>query len=499
MNSITHVRTRAAAVATASLVLALLMASPAWAAPKLTLSPSSGPPTATTKVGGSGFKASHAIDVYFDTSWLAEAVSNGSGAFSGIPLKVPGTAEPGVHWVTAKDPATGQAAQTTFTVSTDWPQFRNTPRHKALNAYENVLRASNVAGLDMDWTWPTGGRVDSSPAVVNGIVYVGSNDGKLYALDGASGALVWAATTGGVVESSPSVSNGIVYVGSDDGRMHAYDAATGVIRWTSGVLGAPLVSSPAVVNTNRSGKLVIVGSFSAKVYGLAADTGAVVWSTTVDNAVHSSPAVFNGIAYVATLSGMLYAIGADQGNVMWSKGIGMARSSPVVANGVVYAMSVFDDITALNASTGAPLWAQDLGAGPAGFGLTSSPAVAKGVVYVGADLDVVALQAATGATVWRTTVSGGDVISSPAVANGVVYVGSDGGKVHALDAVSGALLWSAATGDAVESSPAVANGTVYVGSGDHQLYAFDLSSGQRAERPDPSRLHRPAAASPVGG
>src|SRR6059058_3549616 len=87
------------------------------------------------------------------------------------------------------------------------------------------------------WTATTGAEVSSSPAVVNGVVYIGSTqpDNKLYAFDaagetGCSGtpktcAPLWTATTGGAVNSSPAVVNGVVYVGSDDNKLYALDAA----------------------------------------------------------------------------------------------------------------------------------------------------------------------------------------------------------------------------------------------------------------------------------
>lgn len=66
------------------------------------------------------------------------------------------------------------------------------------------------------------------------------------------------------------------------------------------------------------------------------------------------------------------------------------------------------------------------------------------------------------------------VDSSPAVAKGTLYVGSYDGNVYALNATTGAKLWSYTTGNLVTSSPAVANGALYIGSGDANVYAFGL-------------------------
>ena len=73
--------------------------------------------------------------------------------------------------------------------------------------------------------------VESSPAVVNGVVYVGSGDGNVYALNAASGVQLWNYTTGGEVDSSPAVVNGVVYVGSGDGNVYALNATNGAKLW----------------------------------------------------------------------------------------------------------------------------------------------------------------------------------------------------------------------------------------------------------------------------
>jgi outer membrane protein assembly factor BamB len=85
--------------------------------------------------------------------------------------------------------------------------------------------------------------VTSSPAVANGVVYVGSDDGDFYAFDAKTGAALWSAATGGAVESSPAVANGVVYVGSDDASLYAF-APNGQIVTPSAVrqIQAPRLS-----------------------------------------------------------------------------------------------------------------------------------------------------------------------------------------------------------------------------------------------------------------
>ena len=71
------------------------------------------------------------------------------------------------------------------------------------------------------WLYDTDNSVFSSPAVVDGVVYVGSRDGYVYALDTRTGGVRWSYETSGEVYSSPAVVEGVVYVGSNDGHVYA--------------------------------------------------------------------------------------------------------------------------------------------------------------------------------------------------------------------------------------------------------------------------------------
>jgi len=92
------------------------------------------------------------------------------------------------------------------------------------------------------WNYTTGSAVPSSPAVANGVVYVGSYDGNIYALNATTGANVWNYTTGASVYSSPSVANGVVYVGSENNNVHAVGyAAVATSQGTMSGFGVVLI------------------------------------------------------------------------------------------------------------------------------------------------------------------------------------------------------------------------------------------------------------------
>jgi outer membrane protein assembly factor BamB len=382
----------------------------------VSLSLSYGPPTSSVRVSGKGFKGGESITLSFDTTQVGTATGSNTGSFSSTII-VPAAALPGNHFVQAKGTSSGFFAQATFLVQTDWVQFGFNRARTHFNGLENVLNPTNVRNLTRDWTYTTDSFSYSSPAVANGIVYIGSYGGKVYAVNDATGAFLWSYTTGNIIFSSPAVANGIVYISSEDENLYALNAFTGKLLW----------------------------SYNAGSYA-------------------DSPLTASGMVYVSTSLGKLDALNALTGQLIWSFS---ASSSPVISNGILYVLNG-KKLYALHPATGKIIWYSRINL----YNYYGSITVDNGIVYTKAGSGLYALNTTTGQLVWSYPIS--FYASSPAVANGVVYVGSADSNVYALDATTGAVLWSYTTGRYIESSPTVANGILYIASYDSNLYAFHL-------------------------
>ena len=315
------------------------------------------------------------------------------------------------------------------------------------------------------WNFTTGSWIQSTPAVAEGMVYFGSHDDNVYALDAETGALIWWYTTESNVWPSPAVAGGIVYTGDYASNVYALDAETGALIWKY-TTGGSITSSPAVADG-----VVYIGSHDRKVYALDAETGAFLWSYMTGGEVTSGPAVVNGVVYVGSYDDRVYALDASSGAHIWNFSTGKEiHSSPAVVDDIVYFGSWDHDVYAVNASTGALLWNFTTGGD-----VFSSIAIADGIAYIGGpDGIVYALDAETGTQLWDYT-TGDSISASPAVADGVLYIRSNDRNLYAFDAQAGTLLWNCTVGTGGFSSPVVANGVVYFGDLDGNLYAIGSS------------------------
>ena len=326
------------------------------AGPHISLSPNHGHPSASVKVSGRAFGISETISINFDATSVGTAITDGTGAFT-TKITIPSSALPGNHMVQATGQTSGLSASTGFLVQTNWTQFGFNEQHSHFNPYENVLSSANVSGLTLDWSYTTDSYIRSSPVVVNGVIYIASSSGNLYAINLATRVLLWSRNIGFYTDSSPSVANGVVYIGSDDYRLYALNATTGTVLWT--FTANLYIETPPLVASG----VVYVGSDDYHLYALNATTGALLWSFSAGNYIDASPTIANGVVYVGSYDYKLYALNAKTGALLWSYATGGAIvfSSATVVNGVVYIGSNDNKLYAFNATTGTLLWTYTTG------------------------------------------------------------------------------------------------------------------------------------------
>jgi len=387
------------------------------------------------------------------------------------------------------------------------------------------------------WKFLTGSGVIGSPVILDSVIYFGSDDHNIYAVDASTGRQIWKTTTRGPVPSTPAVVDGTVYAGSYDGKFYALDAKSGGLKWkfstegerrfeAKGIHGGEpktqtipdpfdtFLSSPVVADG-----AVYFGSGDTNVYALDAGTGALRWKFKTGDVVHASPAFANGVVFVGSWDSYFYAIDAKSGKEKWRfhggedalihNQVGF-QSSPAVVDGVVYTGCRDAQVYALEAETGKQKWKFD----NALSWVIASPAVADGKVFFAtSDSSLFHIaEAASGKSLVKED-SKAFTFSSPAVTDDVVFVGVCNGTLVARDRTTGALLWEVQTDPSkantgwdrtaerrsnntflyfdnwregpvagferqmsvgsIFSSPLVANGVVYFGSADGYLYALD--------------------------
>ncbi len=425
--------------------------------------------------------------------------------------------------------------------STPTPIVSSSPgnNNMSLTVVNNVVYAGASGGAvsairendgGLLWQYSTDGSVETPPILVNGVVYVTAyisyGPSHVYALRASDGKLLWNYTRNSYVPS-PLVVDGVAYLASADGLLAALRASDGSLLWRREITGQG-VSIAEIVNgviygatyDNRGpghvdawrasdgsllwqsrARLVLLDVIDDVVYAalyndveaLQANTGVMLWRTTLDGYPGQTPIIVsNGVLYVtATVSSLsgtaaatthgggyaletltsaatvklmrtvpekqftssVYALRATDGAVLWHyKGKetnGLPRGF-IVSDGTVFGCSIVDMgvlpngvhittgyVYALQGSTGALLWSFIVPHNQA-IAIT----VAHGVIYVGSDDAIYALRASAGSLLWRSPLDAAGFVNAPVVDGGSVYVGADNGITYALQASTGVLRWS---------------------------------------------------------
>jgi polyvinyl alcohol dehydrogenase (cytochrome) len=447
--------------------------------------------------------------------------------------------------------------------SPDWPMFGQNTANTALNPLETSISAKNAKLLRPNWTFTTGGDVSARAAVVNGAAYFPDWAGNLYAVNANNGKRIWShqlsdygLATGTVSRTSPAVVNGVVYIGTQyvpppptppnapqppTGWLLAIKAGTGDLLWkvqpdTSNpfpvITGSPAVANGIVYVSMTSNEEFAAASpgynccsASGSVVAVSASTHAILWQTftvpkgysggavwgsnpvidqdrgtvfvgTGNNYSHPTDPAYiacatNGGSEAACLSpdnhaDSILALDMYTGAIKWATRL-MQWDQPFVVNGSDDWNT--DCIPGFGSGANCPTNTQaqplgpdyDFGSAPNETTYQSSTGP-KTIIGAGQKSGIYyALDPDTGAVLWATQVGPGSSLGGMewgsatdgkriyvAIANlyGIPYAAGSAGSWAALDPATGTILWQKADPNgAIDLGPmAVANGVVYAGS-----------------------------------
>ena len=318
-----------------------------------------------------------------------------------------------------------------------------------------------TAGIKPLWSFACEDEVRGTPAVSQGVVFIGCYDNNLYALNASDGKFLWKYATEGGVVSRPAVYEGNVFLGSQDGRLHVVSARSGKVVWTYSTDG-PVHSSPRIAEGH-----VFFGSDDHELHAVNVSSGRSAWTFDTGDMVRSTPLVAHELIYVGTESGDFWAVDY-RGTLRWRFQAKRAvTSSPAVSDHAVLFTSVDGTLYCLDARDGWAIWRFRLGKGS-----VSSPAIIENFCIVGAaDGFICCVDLKSGRAVWRFRTEH-QVSSSPAVYRDSVYCGSVDGSVYCLDYRTGHQRWKFETPAPITGSAAVFDDVVYIGSTDHHVYAL---------------------------
>jgi len=345
----------------------------------------------------------------------------------------------------------------------NWPMFRG--QQRLLGVAQGILPNT----LSFIWKFKTEGQIKSSPVIVDGLVFVGSSDKNIYAIDVNDGHQVWAYQTDDTVEATPCVIEGSIYAGSSGGFLYALDANSGSFRWKYETDGQILGAANWTLSPDGRTIWIIVGSYDNKLHCLDSTSGETVWTYETDNYINGSPAVEEQIAVFGGCDALIHVVFLSDGTMVKTVDSGSyVAASAAILDGQVYVGNYDDVFIKADIETGKILWKYEDSKAP----FFSSPAIGRDVVVVGSRDELVhCIGRNDGKQLW-TFQTLGEIDSSPVICGDKVIVGSQDGRLYMIRLSDGGKVWSYEIGQAISSSPAVANGMVIIGCDDGYVYAF---------------------------
>jgi outer membrane protein assembly factor BamB len=314
---------------------------------------------------------------------------------------------------------------------TKWRQYTGGEIYSSPVIVDGTLyigtKSGFLAAFDVEtgterWRFDLGGYiVRATPAVVDGVAYIGAGYG-LFAVDAATGTERWRVPIRFAGSASPNVVDGTVFVATQEGYIYAFDADSGAERWHYEADGL-IFGAPAVFDDK-----VYFASDTGGIHVMSAETGRLVWRLSLDAQIRGAPVVAGGGAYFNSEQPALLAFDADTGDERWVTEVG-GEAAPAIAGDTIVFGSGENGLYAADAGTGEIQWLF-----PTGSAVVTAPVISGRTVYVTSGSTLYAIDLETGAADW-TYPAGDLILTSPAVIDEVVYFGSRDGFLYAVTGV----------------------------------------------------------------
>jgi len=317
------------------------------------------------------------------------------------------------------------------------------------------------------WTYETAGAVLSSPIIVDGVVYVGSEDKHLHAIDARTGKKKWTLATETLIDASPVYDDGVVYIGTDGGVLYAVDAKSGEPKWQFKTEGR--IAGEAAVTQREGKKVVIVGSHDGQLYCIDAANGEKVWAYETGDYVNCGIVLDDDTIVLGGCDTRMHLIDLNTGKGTAQIELGgEVAGTPSLSKAHAYIGHMQGEVLAVDLKEHKVAWRfRDHD-----FPFAGSPAVTDSVVLIGSQgRRLYAIDRKTGKEKWAVRTRGG-VEGAPVIAKDRAIFGSAGGRLSIVKLSDGETVWQRDLGDAINASPAVTADLLVVGSEDGNIYAF---------------------------
>jgi outer membrane protein assembly factor BamB len=343
----------------------------------------------------------------------------------------------------------------------DWPLFRGNPHQTG------VAVSTLPAKLEVLWTFSTKDAIEGTPAIADGVVFVGSFDKYLHAIDLITGKEKWRYEVG-EVKTPVAVRDGKVYVGNLDGVLYAIDAAKGTKVWTFTTPNQMEISS----GVSFAKAKLFFGCADESLYCLS-DTGKKLWTFRVQGGpVMATPAIAQNRTFVAGCDSTLHVLDATEGKELASVDLGgQIGATAAVVGDNLYVGTMSGTVLGVDWKQAKVAWTFEKESRQPFY---SSPAVTEKLVVIGCrDKHVRALDRSTGKEIWDFPATA-QVDCSPVVVGNRVVVGAKDrtGSLYVLDLANGRQLSKTELDGAILGSPAVADGRLVIGTEKGTVYCI---------------------------